>query len=283
MSVTPEKFVMPNGAVVWYRDSDHQYNSSEKFTRNTRIAGVSTVSKCDGDNNSDPLIDWGVRLDREGVAREASLGLSLDDADDMRAALSWLESGESIGQTLKQEKLTWRDLRHEAGTRGSLSHDVLQSLAEGKTPEVQSGYDRAVVHWWESRQPEPILVEQVVYSELEKFAGRFDLLCKINGQTVLCDLKTSKWASNSFAVQLNLYLLAGREAGLFQNVDRLAIIQVREDGTFRELDVPLNSEWALSALCTYRNGKAIGAALRASKKAAEEQTLADASELLRAA
>ena len=262
---TAIKHTMPSGAVVFYRDSDHQYNASEKFTRATRVPGASTVSKCDGDSNNDPLIDWGVRLDREGVAREASLGLSLDDPDDIKSALAWLSSGKAIGETLKQEKLTWRDIRQEAGTRGSFSHDVLETLAREETPTLRNGWDHAVADWWHKRQPIPVHVEAVVYSEKLNVAGRFDLMARMDGALVLGDLKTSKFLANSFCIQLNLYRLVAVEAG-YPEPERLIVIQVAEDGSWAEVEVPINPDWAKAALATYRAGKEIGKAVRAAKK-----------------
>src|SRR5262245_23297788 len=75
-----ETHEMPNGEVVYYRDSSHSYwrEHDGNGRCSGRIPGISTISKCDGSTFLDPLINWGVNLDREGIAREASLGLSLD-------------------------------------------------------------------------------------------------------------------------------------------------------------------------------------------------------------
>ena len=256
---------MPSGAVVYYRDRDHQYNTSEKFTRATRVPGISTISKCDGEVSKDGLLDWAARLTCEGVAREAALGLSVDD-EDVRQALSWLESPESVQDSLRHSKLTWRDLRSEAGDTGTDAHSVLEALVDGVTPLLRTGHDHAVRDWWEKRKPDPLGSEVVVYSPMWKCAGRFDLWAEIDYVLYLLDLKTSKWLSNSFAIQLNLYRLAMVDAGYEPVPDHLLILHTKPDGTWQEVPIPLAPAWATTALNSYTHGKEIAAHLRAAKR-----------------
>jgi hypothetical protein len=255
---------MPSGDTVFYRDSDHAYwagYDEQSGKCSGRVPGISTIAKNSGDTNVDGLLNWAARLTCAGVAEAA--GSQLDEG--------WLSTGETVQGVLERAGATWRQMRDKAGVRGSFSHDVLQSLSEGVTPLLRSGYDHAVIDWWKKRRPEVELVEQVVYSPEEPFAGRFDLMALVQGQRVLLDLKTSKWASNSFAVQLNLYRIAAIRSGFVtpQRLQRLMILQVREDGSWTELYVPTRPDWALAALQTYRHGAEIRKALAAARKEAQ--------------
>lgn len=263
-----QHFALPNGQTVHFQPGSHSYwetYDEKKGTCSGRIPGISTVSKADGDLQKDGLLDWASKLTVEGAAREAALGLSLDTAEDMRSALAWLESGESIWDTLRSEKLTWRDLRAEAGTRGSLAHDILQHLAEGVTPLAQTPWDEATIRFWNEAEPNPVHVESVVYSERLGVAGRFDLMTEEEGRYTLRDLKSSKWLSNSFFVQLNLYRAAAIDCG-YPTADKLEIVQVHDNATYSIVDVPIRLDWALNALATYKTGKEIAAEIRAIRK-----------------
>jgi hypothetical protein len=251
---------MPSGDTVYYKPGDHSYWQEHKGGESCsgRVPGISTIAKNSGDTNVDGLLNWAARLTCAGVAEAA--GSQLDEG--------WLSTGETVQGVLERAGATWRQMRDKAGIRGSFSHDVLQNLSEGVTPILRSGWDHAVIDWFKKRRPEVELVEQVVYSPEEPFAGRFDLMALVEGQRVLLDLKTSKWASNSFAVQLNLYRIAAIRSG-FATPQRLMILQVREDGSWTELYVPTRPDWALAALQTYRHGAEIRKALAAARKEAE--------------
>jgi hypothetical protein len=82
--------------------------------------------------------------------------------------------------------------------------------------------------------------------------------------STLLDLKTGSIRPEAF-VQLNLYRLAMRASG-DAVPERLLLLDTRDDGTWREIEVPIRPEWALDALRVYENGKAIGKALRAATK-----------------
>jgi hypothetical protein len=272
-----ERHEMPNGSVVFYKDgTDLAANVGHTYWRehrgelscSGRLAGISTVSKCDGQTDNDGLLDWAARLAYEGVAREASLGLACDP-EDAQDALAWLESADSIRSTMEASKTTWRDIRAEKGRIGTDSHEILERLTD-VDPDVAvlptTGYDRAVLAWWQENTPTPLHAEVVVYSAEHGFAGRFDLLAEIGGKRVLLDLKTSNWISASFAIQLNLYRLAGIESGVFDDVDRLVVLHVDDQGNYNPVEVPIRPQWALNALASYMDGKETGQWARAAGK-----------------
>lgn len=273
-----ERFDMPSGHTVYYRDSDHQYNELPEMKKSTRLAGISTIAKNDGQPGADGLMDWAARLTCEGVAREAAISLDvfLEDAGEVDA-MHWLTNGARVQDMLKRTKATWRDIRDEAGARGTVSHNVLQSLAEGVTPAFESGHDFAVISWWKTRRPEPIHVEQVVYDHERKFAGRFDLMYRPDSP-ILLDLKTGS-VRNSAMVQMNLYALACRAAGLTVP-ERLLVLDTRDDGSWHEIQIPIKAHWALTALDAHRNGADMRRCLTQAKRDAAsgraQQELAEA-------
>jgi hypothetical protein len=223
---------MPNGAVVYYRDADHSYwERYDNGQVSGRVPGISTIAKAgNGDTGSvDGLIGWGIKLYKQGIDFKAH--------------------------------------RKEAGAAGTAVHKVLEKLAKGETvitlDEQAVGHVDAVVDWWHTRHPEPLDAEFFVYHRDLGFAGQPDLYCVLRGFTLL-DLKTGSIRPEAF-VQLNLYRLAMGECG-FPRPDRLLLLDTKDDGTWREIEVPIRPEWALDALRVYENGKAIGKALRAATK-----------------
>lgn len=257
-----ERHVLPNGMEVFYKEPDHSYWREYKGrgSCSKRIAGISTVSKVDGETNKDGLLDWAAKLTMEGVAREAAMGFSVDP-EDAQQAFSWLTSQESIESALRSTKLTWRDLRAEKGDTGTDAHNVLEALANGLSVLPTNGYERAVVRWWNDTNPQAELTEQVVASEKLNVAGRFDLF---TADKTLRDLKVSKWVSAPYFIQLNLYRIVGIECGVFDEVDALTVIQVREDGSYREISVPINESWAIKAVEMYHAGRLLSSAVRKS-------------------
>lgn len=259
---------MPTGDAIWFYPEGHHYCEREPDEHKSgkcynacpsRVPGGSTIAKNDGDTSVDNLMDWAVRLDRKGISREVTGGA---------AQLDWLMDPETIKARLESNGHDWRAIREEAADRGTLSHQVLEDLANGREPVTQSGYDEGVVSWWGLRNPKPLLVEAVVYSPHHRFAGTLDLLAAHGDGTIsLFDLKTSSFLANAYAVQLNLYRIALIEAE-HPVPDRLAIVQVTDEGRWKEVAVPVNPQWALSALHSYKTGRELGAAMRKAKKEA---------------
>jgi hypothetical protein len=222
---------MPNGAVVYYRDSDHSYwKSYEGGQVSGRVPGISTIAKAgNGDTGSvDGLIGWGIKLYRQGIDFKAK--------------------------------------REQAAKDGTAVHKTLELLAKGTTIAAydEGGHRRAVVDWWHTRHPEPRAAEFFVYGPYYGFAGQPDLFYDWDGFPTLLDLKTGSIRPEAF-VQLNLYRLAMRGCG-YPSPKRLLLLDTKDDGTWREIEVPIRPEWALDAIRVYNNGKAIGKALRAATK-----------------
>jgi hypothetical protein len=246
-----ERHELPSGAAIYFKVDQHSYwtgYDEDKGTCSGRIGGASTIAKNNGDTNTDGLLDWSARLTCEGVAELPLGGTGLFNA-------------EGLAANLKESKLWWRDIRNAKGSVGTASHDVLETLARGDSPVIRNGYDLAVLNWFSAKHRKCLHAEKVVYSEEHCFAGRFDWMELEDDAVVLKDLKTSKYIGNSFAVQLNLYRLAAKESG-YPLAERLAVVQVRDDGAWREVEIPIKPHWATHAIRIAQSGKEISSTLR---------------------
>lgn len=235
-----ERHEMPSGAVVWYDPSRHAYFSEieEKGGKwvgpnASRLPSPSTVGKI-----------YDLQLaDRLSAAAA-------------KAGYEWFER---------------KDRRAREGT--NVHEKVLEILAAGKripsladVDETERGYAQGVISWWSDANPEPIATEQVVYSPSHRFAGRVDLIAKIDGKRTIIDLKTG-FIGESAHVQLGGYWLAASESG-FGPLDAMALLKVYEDGTYSVLPGLSSPADFTHALEVYRGGKRLGKAVREQLKEA---------------
>lgn len=259
-----ERIDLPDGSRVWYFDEDHSYwLCKEDGGRGKRLSGVTTViSPFDSDYSSKQnLLKWAARTNGIGVAQLAAEGLSLEDVEDMRSALGWLGSADSIWTELEEAKLTFEDVRDKASKRGTNVHEMaLAELGrgrpvpkfEGMTPE-EIGYAKAVAAFWLDKSPDPDAVEQVVFSPEMFVAGRLDFLGGLGtreGRGVI-DAKTSGFIGVKDHVQVAGYRMIAKECG-FGDTDWGYILQLREDGTYRLIESVATPEQFKLGLDTYR-------------------------------
>jgi hypothetical protein len=283
-----ELHTLPNGTQVVYRDRDHSYWQ-------TATAGPSGVSKCSGrltgvstvvapfDWRPDNLMKWAARLNGEGIAALAAEGLSLEEADDMRAALSFLQSGDSIWQALADGKLLYSQARDEAADRGTNVHKhALHRLATGArmvdlaalTPEEQ-GYARGVMGFWHECEPVAKYAEQVVLHPDLGVAGRLDLICDLtwNGlryRDVVVDAKTSGFIPTKHHVQISGYEDCALECGLLAAPPEIGfILQVTATGGYDLIPVTATRDDFHVAVDLYRRAARIGREAGAARRAQE--------------
>lgn len=261
---------LPSGETVAYHDERHAYYKGCEGGKGVgRLLGVSTAAKA-LDLNPDPLISWGARLDREGVAALAADCLDCDSVEQVRSQLAWLASGESIGRALDEAGLSWRKRRFDAASRGTRVHlHALHALCRGEQlpdfeqlPESERGYASAVLKWWLDHEPQVIAAEQVVADLTEGIAGRLDLLCKLkDGRVAVVDAKTGSFLAASWVAQLAGYRRLALLSG-FECAEVGVILQVAADGTYRHVEIELTDAQWLTALATYRLHGELSKALR---------------------
>lgn len=142
-----------------------------------------------------------------------------------------------------ENRLDPNKIRDAAADRGTGIHEALNVLGLGGTPDIDSmpesarPYCQALYAWWLDREPDVQLMEQPVASLRLGYAGRFDLLYRDEGGSlVLADLKTSKEVRpDSFYRQLMGYKLAWEEMG-GAPVDRLEIVLCKPTGEYGVYD-----------------------------------------------
>ena len=269
---------LPSGETLVYRDRDHSYwkelvvKPNGEQAGKGRLTGVSTVVG-PMDWQSDNLMGWAARLDREGVAALAADSFASSDA---LASLGWLASGESIGIALDDAELSWRQSRDKAATRGTAVHThALNALASGEPVPAfeqmtgeERGYAEGVTAFWLDHDPKVIAAEAVVADLELGVAGRFDLLAEIDGRIVVLDAKTSKYLSAKFVAQIAGYALLLERSG-YQKPEAGAVLQVREDGSYSLIEMEIVEDDFTMALAVYRRAAEIKKRLRAAEKAAK--------------
>lgn len=96
---------------------------------------------------------------------------------------------------------------------------------------------KAFLGWFDEVQPKVLATEQIIYSKELDYAGTFDALLEIDGEVVLCDVKTTNLSRSAplgiypeMFLQLGGYCLAHHEEFPEQQIDDLMIIRVGKEG-----------------------------------------------------
>lgn len=268
-----EEHRLPSGVTVYYRDSDHSYWSGIKgteekgYTGTGRLTGVSTVAS-PLDFRPDNLMKWAAHLQGHGVSVLAAEGLSLEDVEDMRGALQWLATGDSVWNALEEARLLFSDRRDDAASRGTNVHKHgLHAMAEGRpVPDLslltaeEQGFVRGIMAFWHECEPEVLQAEQVIAIPEHGVAGRFDLRARLHGTyrgerlggaVCMVDAKTSGFVPAKHHGQLAGYDLGAITSG-FGPSDRQMILQVDAFGRYELIDGQGTHDDFLDALRVYR-------------------------------
>ena len=294
-----EMFTMPSGAVVWYHDERHAYYRDVKRKSKQpdaewvgvgRLTGVSTVVG-PADFRPENLLRWAARTNGIGVAILAADALTLENAEDIRLNLAWLNSADAIWRELQANNLTFEDVRDQAGERGTNVHkQALHELAQGRpvpaydemTPE-ERGYAAGVSGFWLAHNPGPLQSEQVVVDLELGVAGRFDLRATLGahcgrpkcpcaalriGDVFLGDLKSSWFLSNKAHAQVAGYGHCAVRDG-FGSAQAEWIIQVAGDGEWNVVQGHATVGDFLTFVEAYRRSGRISKAANADRKARE--------------
>lgn len=124
---------------------------------------------------------------------------------------------------------------------GTMVHDYFELYARGEAPKrVHPDIADFVPHiaeFHDRYQPEYLHLEDTVVSTTHKYAGSFDFLARINGETVMGDLKTTRsGVYESVALQLAAYAHADKivtqdgEHLDLPHIDAGACLHVRPEG-----------------------------------------------------
>lgn len=124
-----------------------------------------------------------------------------------------------------------REMRDEAGRRGTRIHLAIQDLLEGQVlQEANFTLEEwrkifTFTEWHKVYKPEILAMELPIFSKKGKYAGRLDCIAKIDGQIVLIDWKSSRNLHNSFFLQIAAYGNAIEEMSDIK-IDAAAVLQL---------------------------------------------------------
>ena len=153
---------------------------------------------------SKPLVEWNVRTACETAYDSIKVLNAFHEADDREGAVKWLKESR------------WNKTA-AAAARGIDVHKAAEALALGTIPKVEEHIEPYVEQYrrfLETFQPEFLLAEAPVYNTAAGYAGTLDGVVKIQGETVVADIKTTAHGPDSgrsrppfpeVALQLTLY------------------------------------------------------------------------------
>lgn len=201
-----------------------------------------------------------------------------------RGAVEAMEAGEledvPLDEVVKRVRslgLGAKAAKGEGAERGQAIHTAFETLAKtGEAPHF-SDYPKAWWPWvrgcakaWLKLNAEPIDAEFMVCNPAMGYAGRPDLLCQAKGKRTLADYKTSSKGRiyEQAHYQTRGYMEAFEPTGI-EPVERTVIIGIDDGGNVEMEDcVVTGDQWA-HLVDTYRDRKAVNAAMAAARKAAK--------------
>lgn len=172
------------------------------------------------------LVRWAAKTVAEWVADNP------DDLDMLRR--------NGRGPTIDFLKAVPWQARDEAAARGTEVHALGERVIRGEeveVPEHIADHVDGYVRWLDATSAEALLTERPCASRRWWYAGTFDVVLRLNGRTLLADLKTARGVYGDNALQLAAYANAefyldddGAEQPMPQ-VDGLAVLHVTDAGT----------------------------------------------------
>lgn len=191
-----------------------------------------------------------------------------------------IPKGEGYENWLKKHGMEADEKRDTAATRGTLVHAALEGyMRTGNAPsladweEEDRGYVRALCSWLLARNPEPVVIEELVCDPTAGYAGRLDLIADHKGTRIMWDAKTQRSANiyPSAHLQLAMYARAHRACG-GDPPDEMRVVVFGEDGAWREMPCEATGATVEAALAWARGLGPIEARCTAFNRAAREAT-----------
>lgn len=118
-------------------------------------------------------------------------------------------------QRLTQEGKDWSQERSRAGRVGECTHALVTDWLEGVETDLEEYSPREVKHsvqvfeafkdWAQQGKIETLATERPIVSEMHKFGGTSDIVCRVFGKLTVIDLKTSKKVDINHLRQLAAY------------------------------------------------------------------------------
>jgi hypothetical protein len=191
-------------------------------------------------------------LDATGKYVRVSTILAIPDKPELDANNLALAEAEGVDAVLRR--------REDAGKRGRMVHEACeQYVLTGDIVTLADEYEayfRGFREWFDKMKPESCLTEVFIVNPSLGYAGRTDLVCKIDGEYWIVDIKTSKRLDPHMGLQLAAY----REAWIDTHgvKPRTAILQLapelKRGYRWKEYNEPLFPFLSLMQYHDWRQG-----------------------------
>ena len=148
---------------------------------------------------------------REGKTRWYSVLGSKNWVPSVTSILSAADKGEYFQKWLANQG-SWENackVRDTAAKRGTIVHEISEDLLNGEEIVLDAEADiikrvMCLEQWYDDYQPEVIMQEVMLAFPGVRYAGRFDILARIDGKNVLIDIKTGGYYK-SHDLQATMY------------------------------------------------------------------------------
>lgn len=161
-------------------------------------------------------------------------------ADNIGAVVQLLVNGDRSG-AIDYLKRSPQRFTGQAADTGTEVHDLFERLARGfkvgrQHPDMEP-FVRHISDFLDRYQPRFLHVEDAVWSDTHKYAGSFDAVCVIEGETVMLDAKSTRsGVHESVALQLSAYSFADHivtqsgDKAPIPEIDGGAVLHLRPEG-----------------------------------------------------
>jgi hypothetical protein len=224
-------------------------------TGNTKRRSVPAVSTlCDAILAKGGLAPWSEMAGIHGAVEAVRRGLIGPDTTDADAVS--IVRGGRLGADAERDR---------AADRGINVHALLEEyMLTGRAPnpanhpEPHRPFIRGLTVALLKLDPEPVAVELIVADPDRGYAGRLDLLARIDGKLTLLDLKTQERGGiyDSAHLQTRLYWEAERRHGEHE-IEAAMVVVVDGAGGFDEMPLRADADLAQSGLDFYARIKPV--------------------------
>lgn len=156
--------------------------------------------------------------------------------------------GELTEELLKEAKTAHRKKKEEAGQKGTDVHTMIEDwialaiksnggVFEGEMPIVEDAEAKQLAHFWNwavSNKVKFLESEKTLYSKKYFLGGIVDILCEIDGEVWIADIKTGSGIYPEHFAQMAGYELMLNEMGYDKTIKGHIVLNLKKDGKFEE-------------------------------------------------
>lgn len=153
-----------------------------------------------------------------------------------------------ISREVYESATQWR--LDNAADRGKRVHEACESLDRFRSCEIDADFDqyvKAYINFLKEVKPSWSLIEHSAYHETLKYAGAVDRYGVVNGKRFVVDIKTNSQIKPALVgAQVNAYAILLQSMG--KPVDGVAVLHLKNDGTYRFREMPLDQSVFMACL-----------------------------------